>query len=758
MPASESPPASSALKPPSPEQKAVLLQLLQGRNISIPAVAGAGKSTTLLLCARLLARAAPGKRLLLLTYNKRLEVALKARAAAQGLANLDLRTYHGAASFCYQATISTDAKLELAVRRPPPRLLAADVVMLDEAQDMTIAYSRFVHHLLAPPGGAAPAPAGGAPAKGPPAERAQLVVVGDARQAINQYKGARPEFLTQAHRLFDTGRPWVTCPLSTSYRLTPATAQFVNAHVLGEPLIVGGNAWAPSLRPRYLAATYRSMAGQVGAELRELIRRYGHENVAVIAPSVRSLRGGNPRNPLVQLVREHLKDVPLHVAASDEEALSEKVLEGKLVISSWHSMKGRESDCVVVLDFHERYLQYYEKAWGSRPGVPNIVYVAATRAAKQLVVVAERSATFRSVDAGRLAADAELVGGRRPAPFALARLPKEVDQHVGVLDLLRHADAASECRMLRLIERGGVDYAAAPAAPLAGVAAFRAPEAGAPLYSEDVARFYGAVVPRVAELRLKGGSRFGERAHAPTIVAARKDAAWPWDMTQAAYDAFPPDFWESASAAFVTACEDRRWADWFLLAVALEAVVTGRYHVARQIRHYRWVSAEFVDQCAACARDALAATDGDFEVALPARALPRGTKSVVVRGVADYVERGRDGPLWAFRCVEELTDAHRLQLACQLALAGRSTGRLYALRSGAIETIRLPPANAQPLLSAAMEKYEERPSSDIFADIARFLEGGPAAAPDGAGGEDEPPDGPEDGAGFSLDDLALDDG
>ena len=48
----------------------------------------------------------------------------------------------------------------------------------------------------------------------------QLLVVGDARQAINAYKGARAEFLTRCEALFVNGRPWTVCSLSTSYRLT----------------------------------------------------------------------------------------------------------------------------------------------------------------------------------------------------------------------------------------------------------------------------------------------------------------------------------------------------------------------------------------------------------------------------------------------------------------------------------------------------------------------------------------------------------
>ena len=736
------------LPPPSDEQEKIIAAYSKGYNIKIQAVAGAGKSTTLLQCAA----ADPSRTCLILTYNKKLEVDLKERIEALGLPNVKLYTFHGAASRCYQTTINTDVKFDNAVRQPPRALIPCDTLMCDETQDMCIGYYCFVQYLLS----ANPYSkhAGDEDAKRP---GHQLLIVGDVRQAINQYKGARPEFLTECEKLFVTARKWVTLPLSVSRRLTPSTAHFINEHILGAPLIVGGNTKTPDLKPLYLAASYQSMAEEVGKGLRRLISLYGHDNIAVISPSVRTIRNGNPKNPLVQLVREHLRDVPLYVASSDEEVLDDRTLKGKLLISSWNSMKGREKDCVVVLDFHEKYFQYYETQWGSRPDVPNIIYVAATRARKQLVVVADVRQTLRTVNPKTIDASVTYVTSKRPALYKF-RQAKEKDKRVGVLDLLRHVDTATERAMLSLIERDESEYVNVPPDGVTTSFVFHSGSGQAShRYVEDVSCFYGIVIPRIAEYHLKGSTKFGEHATTPNIVEAHSAIVNPWDMTQEAYDAFPSDFWENVSSSFTTDCGERSWADWFTLAVAEHAVYEGRYHVARQIRNYDWISQDFADQCVTCVRDTLSTTKGAFEVYMPSRSLTRGSRTIHLGGIADYVEEGSDKPVWEFKCTNTITESHLLQLACYMALSGRKIGKLYAIRSGEVATIKLTPKNAETLLTTAMQKYDEIARTDIGLDIERFREGlAPLSAADEESDGCIEDDRPDQGNEYTLDDIFED--
>lgn len=416
-------------------------------------------------------------------------------------------------------------------------------------------------------------------------------------------------------------------------------------------------------------------------------------------------------------------------------------------------MKGREKDCIILIDFHERYFQYYETRWGSRPDVPNVIYVAATRSRKQLVVVADAKATLRTVDLGVLDGDVEYVGSGRPSAYKFKH-PQEEDKHIGVLDLLRHTDTATERTMLSFLTKIGESSVDAPTAEVASAVTFGN-------YAEDVSSFYGIVIPRIAEFHLTDRTMFGENVSNPNIVDSHKLIENPWDMTQSAFDAFPKTFWETVSAAYATDCGDRTWVEWFSIAVAEEAVINGRYHVARQILHYDWIDETFTNQCVGCVRETLGTTLGTFEVSLPAASLPRGAKQIIVHGIADYVEEPaadvaeHDAPLWEFKCCSDVTDAHLLQLGCYLALAGRTTGKLYAIKSGAIATIRLELKNAAAFLSSAMAKYAELPTSDIRMDIERFRAGLKSLAEedDRSAAAQDYDDRPDTSSEFSLDDM-----
>ena len=333
-PAAEGP---RPLPPPSDEQRAVLARFAAGDHVQIEAVAGSGKSTTLLM----LATAHPELRFVLLTYNARLQRDVEARARELRLANVQVRTYHAAAGAAYSRLIRDDLTLRAALAAPPrPEHVArasllADALLLDECQDMTLAYHALVDYL----GEAAHAGTAARRQAGP-----QFVVVGDVRQAINGYKGARVEFLSECADFFGCGadgqssRAWSKCALRTSYRLTPATARFINAHVLRAEVLVGGNTRDRNLRPAFLVTRFRTAARDMGRTVRAVVQQYGAENVAILAPSVRAVGGGGT-SPLAALVRTELHGIPVHLAGDTDDQREPELARGKLVVSSFHSFK-----------------------------------------------------------------------------------------------------------------------------------------------------------------------------------------------------------------------------------------------------------------------------------------------------------------------------------------------------------------------------------------------------------------------------------
>lgn len=738
---------------PTLEQRIVIDAFVKGKNVCVIAGAGVGKTTTLKACAK----ACSEKKCLLLTYNKELQRETEKSVAAESIKNLTVYTMHGAASRAYgNGAINDDKRFIDAVRGGPPErieVLECDALFIDETQDMAIHYYLFTKHAH---------------------QNKQIVVVGDPRQMINAHTGARVEFLTRCQELFANGREWAMCTLRTSQRLTPATAEFVNTHVLGVPAgsplaLVGGNTRDVNLKPRYVVTNYGNAAAVMWRVVQEAVGKYGVENVALIAPST---RGNNPKNPLTQLKKECMTKWVVFQARDDEIVRGEDIA-GKFAIVTWNSMKGRERDCVIVVNFDETYFKYFARDWES-PGVPNVMYVAATRARKELIVVADGKNTLRSIDMDRLALHVQPPLGRGgSASTASAGIKKtlkprkaEISSHIGVLDLLRHLDAITMYEMSNLVEVVARRKVGAPAKVPDLSARFESGLApseekkgmlGLFSYNESVAHLYGIVVPRIAEWHMRDDTDFGRDISQPMILDAEEakkqnrpfelnEAGRPvWYLTKESYSSFPKNFWAEAKSAAETLPSERTFVQWFQLAVAHNALHGQEYHTARQIRNYDWIDEAFVDECVRCvdkvlgdpgtsavlgpalARDraqesvsCLALRAGQFEVGysktIDSKIEHVGVKTVV--GFVDFIE-DETGVVWEFKCTKGIQLNHMLQLACYLAISGQTTGQLYAILSGDIVTIKV--KDAPELLRLALSKYGKKQCGDIHDDIANFV-------------------------------------
>lgn len=695
---------------PSTEQWRVVSLLQSGRNVQLRAVAGAGKTTTLMLSAG----CEPTLRHLLLTYNKRLQLDVARRA----LPNVAVRTFHAAAGQTYGTTVRNDEQLRQFVRMVPESPLVFDRLFIDEGQDMSVELFALVRRLLA----ANPT--------------AGVVIVGDELQAINDYRGAHAGFLTEAPAIFAplSARPWGSCRLGVSHRLTPATAAFVNAHLYRADVLIGGNRRDPDRRPRYIAAGggKRGLITALAAAVAEALAEFGPAGVFVLAPSVRGLAGKT--SPIAELVRTHLAGVPTYVGSGEDERVDDDLIRGKLAILSFNAVKGCERPCVVLVGFDESYFRYFERAWpADSPRLPNVLTVAATRASALLITVAAARDTLRTVDVARLGLHAEVRGTPGPARRArpAARKPRTVAIAKFVMHL--HPEVVRGAMALVNTRRGdSSDQKEAPAPPrLDSRARFGA-------FTEDLRFVYGALAPVLAEVARTGATAYAQDLEAPEIVATAADIR-PYgnQITAADHATYPPEFWEAVSSACGTDCGARTPAEWAALAVALHAFHSGRHHIARQVTDYTWVD----DAALAAMRDivvhALAGRPGEFGVYLEG---PGGPGAIC--GVADFVET--TGVVWEFK-LGELCEEHELQLACYLALRGGGEGVLMSLlHRGDLRRVYLAPEDAAPLL-AALAANGERAETRSAAELVAAFDAG----------EDIPLDGdfvPEFG-GMSLDDV-----
>ena len=680
----------------SGEQKHLVREFLDGKHVLARAVAGAGKTTVLLECGK----AKPNLRFLLLTYNKRLqlEVAERAKASAP---NVQVSTYHSAAGKAYDTLIKTDREFANALALPPPKPQTFDVLMLDEAQDLIAAYFAFVQLLLLVN------------------TNAQLLVVGDERQAIGEYRGACSEFLTRAPELFartlGETRPWSSCVLRESYRMTPSIAEFVNAELFKADVIVGKNlSLGQGPKPVYYAVNGGVLehAAVLGRVTRAAVDAFGPEGVFILAPSVRDL--ANKCTPLAMLVQRHLSGILTYVASNDGEEMDARTSHGKLAIMTYNASKGCERPCVILAGFDETYFQFYGKQW-SQTNLPNVLTVAATRAKVSLIVVAQANKTLRGVGCDSLPLTASVVG--KPLHPSVHRPPSFRQRNFTVKSLIRHLTVECLNRALRCVQ------VSEPEEDLTERLKSLAPLAPQPqstvcfgAYFESLAFVYGILAPVLAEVALTGTTTFAEGLEAPKVVHAC--AVKPLNNTISWEDlsAYPPCFWENLRTCASTPIEKRTPVQWAVLAVASHAFVEGRHHIARQVPHYRWVNPralkESVETVLAALKPNGVFIGGHFEVNLSPVDL--GTKTIV--GRADFIDAKRR--VWEFK-LNTFSDSDVLQLGCYLALRGGGEGVLLSLRERRAVTVTVAPEKAWTLLETLACRAEVE-AGDVALTIAAF--------------------------------------
>ena len=119
---------------PSEEQEVIIDQIKQNKNIVIEAVAGSGKTTTLLF----ISNKYKTKRISLLTYSRSLKDEILSKSIPD---NLSVFTFHSFASYIYKTVIHNDYLLNTALLKNKIRdLTEIDILMVDEVQDMTKQY------------------------------------------------------------------------------------------------------------------------------------------------------------------------------------------------------------------------------------------------------------------------------------------------------------------------------------------------------------------------------------------------------------------------------------------------------------------------------------------------------------------------------------------------------------------------------------------------------------------------------------------
>ena len=352
---------------PSEEQQLIINHIIVGRNVAVDACAGSGKSTTIFSCVR---QMPPTTQYLLITYNKMLRMDALEKTKELGITNVEVHTFHSLAVKYYLPEAHTDCGIrKIIYNNRPPRvpLPKYDVLVLDEAQDISLLYFQLAAKIMHDA-----------------AHTFQLFVLGDYMQCLYEFKGADTRFLTQYREIWHT-HPYLKSPefeyttLRTSYRITDQMAQFVNNVMLGETRLIATKHDDPVI---YITNSRHNVENTVVFHIRQLLDSglAKPDDIFVLGASTRGGQMKRMENVLVQI------GVPCHVPIFETEEVDEKVINSKIVFSTFHSVKGRQRKFVFIVGFDNSYFNYYAR--NLDPDVcPNTLYVGCTRALNHLFLL-----------------------------------------------------------------------------------------------------------------------------------------------------------------------------------------------------------------------------------------------------------------------------------------------------------------------------------------------------------------------------------
>ena len=611
---------------PSAEQQDIIDCVKNGFNVLVDAVAGSGKTTTVLF----LASSLPHKKIVLFTYNARLKAETRERVRRLGLTNVEVHSYHsfGVAHYVNSCVTDTDLKRVLDGNYPLKNNPAPHIVIMDETQDMTPLYFQFVRKALVDMTNLA----------------SQLLILGDNLQCIYDFpqKGADLRFLTLADMLYASSYAWKKRNLRTSYRITKPMEYFINEMVLGYPRMKSVKDSAAPVE--YITGDiFRKMPEYIYQTVLELLETYKPDDIFILAPSVRTHNESNPIKKLENILVK--RGIPCYVPISDDSELKDEVLANKVVFSSFHQSKGLERKVVFVYNFNAAYFTYYAKDKDTAV-CPNTMYVAITRAMERLYVCAEdnQSTPFAFVNMEKATAPCvKRVLLDKPRVIMKGggdEEKKEVIPMRRVTDLTRFIP---DELIGQIVELCKMEVVRSPYKNVSIPDSIRTAEG----LVESVYELNGIAIPTMYEHRLT------DRISIREDLQEHFSANMMFDNSLELK--FMKDKIQSVLAVPSTA------ADYLKLANVYSAYISGYIHKIAQIKEYKWFSDETVEELYRI----LAGTIGEqndeseFEYTLEDEYDFHG-KKVLVCGRADLVD---SSSLWELKCVSALKEEHFVQLA-----------------------------------------------------------------------------------------------
>lgn len=350
----------------SEEQSLILKKFSKSNNIICDAVAGSGKTTTILF----LAIKFPNKKILQITYNSQLKLEVRQKVKNLGLTNIEIHSYHSLAVKYYSRTAYRDKGINTIIKnncklKKQPNFNA---VIVDETQDMTLLYYQLVKKFIADLD-----------------RNVLLMFLGDKYQGLYQFKDADIRYLTLANKLWINKNPYQKLSLRTSYRVTKPIAWFVNNVMLDEDRLIAVKKGYPVYYISYSAFDAYNILVPILLRLLDK-KKILPCDIFVLCGSIRSTAA--PFRKLENCLVEN--GIPCYVPTSDTDKIDEDVIKEKVLFTTFHQAKGRERKLVIIYNFDNSYFTFYGKDLD--PNLcPSTLYVGATRASERLFLIEDNN-------------------------------------------------------------------------------------------------------------------------------------------------------------------------------------------------------------------------------------------------------------------------------------------------------------------------------------------------------------------------------
>tara|TARA_B110000967_G_C18879865_1_gene560425 strand:- start:264 stop:2393 length:2130 start_codon:yes stop_codon:yes gene_type:complete len=349
------------------EQRKIIYHIKKGKNVVVDAVAGTGKTTVILSVAKRI----PEKKVLQLTYNKSLKHEVREKIEKDKIKNIKVHTYHSLAYNYYSHKGHKDIEIHRVIEEDKKLLKEIenfDILIIDEAQDMTKLYFKLIVKFINDYG-----------------KKIQIVILGDYMQGLYEFKGSDVRFLTLGCEIWKESKmlqsnKFKFCTMKTSYRITNEMCKFINEVMIGKDRMIADR---KGEKVSYIRNNRQNIEKIVYNEIKKLLNVGVKPNeIFILGGSIKGEKSNIRRleNMLVE------NNIPCHVPMLENENIDKRVINGKIVFSTFHSVKGRERSYVFIVGFDNNYFRFYGRDM-NREICPNTLYVGCTRGSKELYVL-----------------------------------------------------------------------------------------------------------------------------------------------------------------------------------------------------------------------------------------------------------------------------------------------------------------------------------------------------------------------------------